>query len=751
MTFVQRINHLREFGIFRDFKRPRALPDFGRYNLIYGWNGSGKTTLSRLLRDLELRRQPQQGRVSLLLDGRDVDGESFSTQENLQLRVFNRDYVNASVFTATGADMQPILVLGKESIEKQEELERLRARLESARASESEARSEAETTEDAVDKFCKKQARDIKELFKTSEKNPYENFNKRNFHDKANFLASSSAGQVKPLSDAERAELLDIHRGQPKVLLEKLVYSFPDIRKIEEDLRRFLATEIASPSPGSLQDDPDLADWIRQGLAFFRDRDEGRCLFCHQEIPEPRLAALESHFNSEYERFNQELDQAIRDREAERNLLRDVRPPAVGAFWSNQVSNVEAVVSELEDQLRLVARFIEEAVKALKDKKERAFEKVPSSTRAPSIASDVVSRLNTEINRHNERCGCFEKEVKKAQERLLEDRVERTLEEFGRLRGDADRASKKLSAAQEKVKRLEEEIAGLERDVVEYRKPAEELNSDLADYLGHRELYLEIRETGYTLTRGGAVAETVSEGERTAIALLYFLKSLQDERFDLKRAVVVLDDPVSSLDANSLFAAFAFIRSWTEEAKQLFILTHNHSFFRQVRNWFGHMNRGKDEPKKPAARFFMLEPRLSGRGRVGIIRELDDLLKEYETDYQYLFARILDASVAASGDLAENYPLPNMARRMLETFLAFRQPDKTGGLWQRMEAVEYPDAKKIRILRFLHTHSHSDGVGASEDDMTALAEVPKVLGDLLGMIEAEDKDHYLAMKRLVRK
>ena len=118
-------------------------------------------------------------------------------------------------------------------------------------------------------------------------------------------------------------------------------------------------------------------------------------------------------------------------------------------------------------------------------------------------------------------------------------------------------------------------------------------------------------DTGYTITRGGVSAEFLSEGETTAIALLYFLKSLQDRRFPLANGVIVLDDPVSSLDANALFLAFAFIRERTKDAGQLFILTHNFSFFRQVRHWFHHLKgqKKKDVSKRPA-RFFMLDSTL---------------------------------------------------------------------------------------------------------------------------------------------
>ncbi len=35
---------------FIDFKPASDLPEFKKYNLIYGWNGSGKTSFSRILR-----------------------------------------------------------------------------------------------------------------------------------------------------------------------------------------------------------------------------------------------------------------------------------------------------------------------------------------------------------------------------------------------------------------------------------------------------------------------------------------------------------------------------------------------------------------------------------------------------------------------------------------------------------------------------------------------------------------------------
>ena len=94
---------------------------------------------------------------------------------------------------------------------------------------------------------------------------------------------------------------------------------------------------------------------------------------------------------------------------------------------------------------------------------------------------------------------------------------------------------------------------------------------------------------GYQIIRNKDKAENLSEGEKTAIAFLYFLKSLEDKSFDLKKGIVVIDDPVSSLDTNALFQAFGYVKDRTKDAGQLIILTHSHSFFRLVKNWFNHL------------------------------------------------------------------------------------------------------------------------------------------------------------------
>lgn len=89
-----------------------------------------------------------------------------------------------------------------------------------------------------------------------------------------------------------------------------------------------------------------------------------------------------------------------------------------------------------------------------------------------------------------------------------------------------------------------------------------------------------------------------------------------------------------------------------------------------------------------------------------------------------------------------------MARRLLESFLAFRYPVEES-LVDKLDRVAYPDAKKARILRFLHTYSHDGKISDSEHDLSVLAETPQILADLLELLKTEDKRHLDEMNKVL--
>ncbi len=750
MRRITRISRLRDCGIFRDFSWPEDLLDFGRYNLIYGWNGTGKTTLSRIMRCLEKQTAPA-GQVTVVLDGQNnVRGDEFQNVA-LPVRVFNREFIAENVFPVGGGDLPPIFVFGAERVEKQKEVERLKSDRATAQSKLDAERSRKQKAERDLDQFCVDRARVIKDTLRSSGHNRYNNYDKSDFERDAGNMADSGYGAIHRLSDAERDKLAAQHRAAPKPKVQECTYALPDFDAIVSRLSKVLTTTVVSAAIEALKGDPTLAEWTRQGLGLHRDRKAERCLFCQQPLPKDRLAALEAHFSTQYEQFMQGLDDLIGELQASSEAAAELRVPNKAELYDDLGPDFQTAETGLRKALDAARSFLDAAVQALTQKKRRPFEPMEPVLEMPSLDPEAIEKLNAVIRKHNQACDDFQTRVDAAREHLALDMIAAQLEDFVRLRSAVRQAAADVKTANQKIERLDAEISQLEREIVEHQQPAEELNEDLRKYLGHDELCLEIKETGYTITRRGEPAVALSEGEMTAIALLYFLKSLHDRRFDLERGVVVLDDPVSSLDANALYLAFGFIRERTEKAGQLIILTHNFAFFRQVRNWFHYLKgqKKRDLSQRPA-RFYMLDCAHDHDRRCATIRWLDPLLEQYDSEYHYLFARVYRASTETGGaNLEENYELPNMARRLLEAFLAFRQPQASGELWQKVQAVPFDEAKKLRILRFLHTHSHSSAVGEPEHDPSVLAEGTAVLMDLLELIKSQDPGHFVAMKQLV--
>ncbi len=748
---IDRILRLRDYAVFRDFTWPAALPDFGKYNLIYGWNGSGKTTLSRLLRALERRAPLTTGQATVRIDGNDVSNDAFP-QVTTPVRVFNRDFVQESVFPIGGGDVPPIFVIGKDSVDKQKEADRLKGERTTTESSLATARTKKQDAERAFDRFCIDRAKVIKDRLRSPGSNQYNNYDKVAFQGDTQKMAAENKAGSHLLDESVRDVLLTQHRSAPKPKVQEIAYHLPAIQKIADSVAAVLGTTIVSAAIQSLKNDASLAEWTRHGLGLHKDRQSKNCLFCEQPLPEGRLAALEAHFSTEYERLLHTIDEQVRQLQESVKDAGQLRQPNRAELYEDLASDYDAAQLSLTQALSAFHELVGGLVKALNAKKGQPFTSQKADLSLPAISADVVERLNAVIRKHNQACDDFQNRVSAARKRLALDMIARDQADWLNLCDAVTGATAAIQPLADKVDGLSRDIQRLEREIVEHRQPAEELNEDLRKYLGHGELQLAIKDTGYSITRNGETAQMLSEGEMTAIALLYFLKSLEDRGFDAQNGVVVFDDPVSSLDANAMYLAFSLIRNRTSNARQMFVLTHNFSFFRQVRNWLHYVpgQRDKDPVRRPS-RFYMLECVQSNGHRSAILRPLDRLLQKYESEYHFLFACVYRVANAPSPESMEScYHMPNIARRLLESFLAYRHPDAFDNLWGALKDVTTSDeARKGRVLNFVQTHSHGPGTGQSEHDPSILGECQSIIQEILGLMEAEDAGHYAAMKNLV--
>lgn len=773
---ITRINRIRNHRIFRDFSWPAELPDFARFNVIYGWNGAGKTTLSSLFLHLQKKQPIIEGEIGFRFGQNDVSGTDLGSSVLPSVKVFNRDFVSAALFESAVQQFSPIYYLGEENVEAQRQIEELKLQRDEAQKQFAATASKKRSAESAHDNFCIAQAKIIKEALNSTGQNPYNNYDKRGFLNKAGKLTPTTyAANI--LDTQKKIKLREKLVGKPKDRIAPLEAEYPNLILLTELTRSVLSRSIVSNTIEKLAANPTLAAWVQQGLELHQtESNSDNCEFCGQSIPANRIRHLESHFNDEFKEFQNELADAIEKIDNAKLQLNLVRPPELALCYEHLVEDLKKEIATIGQHRWYVDSYLDALKKALIVKKENPFQVVdllqyvgyeadPAEPKGFwgatfSILVDGVTnfgaikarqaaqQINAIIDEHNSLTDNFQKEIEKARSALENGFVAEAYTEFHTKSSAIATAEAERQKAETLVKDCQTKIDQLEIKIVQHRRPAEELNAEIRAYLGRDELTFAVHEKGYSITRHGKPAGNLSEGEKTAIAFLYFLKSLQDKSFDMPNGVVVIDDPVSSLDANSLYSAFGYMKERTKDAGQLFVLTHNFAFFRQVKNWFNHLpgQKKKDLADRPA-QYYMLQATVHDGNRTAVLARLDPMLHEHESEYHYLFKRVRDESLKATqnGAIEECYGMPNVARRLLEGFLAFRHPNKPSDLQQQLNRVDFDHAKKSRILRFLHTYSHHGHIADPEHDLSILSETPKVLANVLELIEAVDKGHYDGM------
>lgn len=155
----------------------------------------------------------------------------------------------------------------------------------------------------------------------------------------------------------------------------------------------------------------------------------------------------------------------------------------------------------------------------------------------------------------------------------------------------------------------------------------------------------------------------LSEGEKSALAFAYFLSKIRHEVVDnqgaqivLENCVVIIDDPVSSLDEDRLFSTALVIRDEFSNCKQLFVLSHNLVFLRL----FGNIMKGTSQTRKD----YVIDN--------SVILNRPTSLRNFHTSYFYKYQKIIDFSNDPSlYDSSKDF-LPNYIRTVLETFLSFK-------------------------------------------------------------------------------
>lgn len=733
---IRRVQHIRSFGVFEDFRWPEDLPEFKKYNLIYGWNYSGKTTLSRTFRCFE-QRQPHVDFAGAQVQLKGADGavHNLSTPHTAPIfRVFNTDFVRENLSFLDGS-AAPILVLGAEDIAKQETLKIKKAERDSLGASiDTNTRTKTTKAED-IEKALTRYARDY---IKTPLSEV--NYDKRRFE--PNVIHCKSDPTQHLLDDAALAECLRVYRStDKKAALSPKTLSLSSLSSLKTRATSLLTRIVTANTPiPRLTESPAVEKWVNDGRPLHSGKNT--CEFCGQILPSDLMTHLTGHFSADYENLMTELKTVGNAIEAARE--EDISLDHKSALYTElaiRYASEEATIGELVKTRQSALKSLAEAVTAKQTKAFTAVE-CPSIADPASQLGAAIERLNKIIDEHNERTSAFDKKRKDAFEKLemhyastfvRDEKYDVAVQQIADLKKTIEEQSKSLGVLDVEIRKLEEELS-------EAAKGAERINELLAAYFGKKDLRIVVStEKRFHILRDTVVAKNLSEGERTAIAFAYFITRVQDGRHPMADTRIMIDDPISSLDANHIFNTYALIKTQLAECRQLFVSTHSFEFFNLIREWIAD---DKEDIKKPQAEWKQWSVFLVKRADDGkaVLQEIPRELLRFKSEYHYLFATLYRFEKSGAGDFDCLLGLPNVVRRFMEAFGGIMIPLSTG-LKNKMDRI-FPDVVvRERVWKFINHYSHNTTITRSLT-IPDISECKAIVQACLKAVRDWDADYF---------
>lgn len=686
---------------------PEVLSDLSKFNFLYGSNASGKTTITRVIAD-----EGSFPTCSVTWEG----------GTKLQAMVYNRDFVTKNFNQS--AELKGIFTLGEENVDTlnkisaaKGELDALTKRIESLKlglhGEEGAGGKKGELA--TLDEEFKNKCWSAYTKHKGKLSHTFEGFrnSKESFRDKIFKEQRSNSATLESLAALEKkAETV----FGPTPTVEQSIPSIETAKVVAHESDAILKKRVIG------KEDVDIAamikklgnsDWVREGRAFY-EANETVCPFCQQSTTEAFALSLNEYFDATFETDSKAIDDLATDYKTDSARLQQQIASVIAA--PSKFLDVEKLKVEKE----LLDSRVTNSIQRLASKK-----KEPSQIVELESISNVVATIKALIDAANVLVvGHNKMVVNLAQERsdltaqvwkyLLEVELKADLADCktkrdGLNKAIADMTAKIASATTDKGTKAAE-IRTLEKETTSIQPTIAGINALLSSFgFGGFKLAKSATESCYKLIRmdGADARETLSEGETSFVTFLYFyhlLKGSDSETGMTTNRVVVFDDPVSSLDSDILFIVgslikglFLEIRAGTGHIKQVFVLTHNVYFHKEVTFNPQHRHFGQNDATFWIVRKAGLESKIQKHSSNPI-----------KTSYELLWVEVRK-------DDRTNLSIQNTLRRILDNYfkiLGGWDSDKICALFEGQEKLVCNS-----LFSWINDGSHSalDDLYASTD------------------------------------
>lgn len=638
---------------------PVVLPKLSKHNFFYGANGTGKTTITRVIADET---------------GFPTCQVSWAGGNKLQALVYNRDFIEKNfnqssqlkgIFTLGEKDetiLQKIEAAKLEDDDLDKKIKGLKNSL-NGEDGASGKQGELKTLDDGFTEKCW----GLKSKFDDDFKDAFEGVRGKRVDFKNKLISESESNKAELLDlDALRTKAKTIFGTAPEKANILPILNFGAL--VTSEVNPILSKKVIGSA------DVDIAeliqhlgnsDWVKEGQQYL-DSSKGWCPFCQQGLPEAFAEQLTTYFDETFEK----------DIDAIKKLASDYEQQAHAISFSIQ-SIIDSKSAFIDIPKVQSSKDLLDA--KISTNKQRIASKLKESSKVVSLEpleailqgiSAMVTAANEAIAAHNltvDNLADEKKALKQQAWKYVVNEASADYAAYVKAKSALDKAVAGLTSNIQKSEaaRLEKkrEIAKLEKTITSIKPTVDAINGILTAFgFSGFSLAMSEKDGYYKIVRddGGDAKDSLSEGEKTFVTFLYFyhlLKGSDSESGVTGDRIVVFDDPVSSLDSEILFIVSSLIKGLLEEVrkgeghiKQIFILTHNVYFHKEVT-----FNSNRKNGAMKHETFWVVK---KPNNRTEIIQHSDNPIK---TSYELLWNELRGADKSS-------LTIQNTLRRILENY-----------------------------------------------------------------------------------
>jgi wobble nucleotide-excising tRNase len=757
MATIKRIRTLKGAGILADRAAKDQAPEFLRFNLIYGFNGSGKSTLSRVFACLEAGKHHEELPVECSFEIEMDDGTSYRGPNQLsglesRVCVFNIDFIERNLQWGAGR-ANSIFYISQEQAGLAAELHAAQQSAPSGIAAKLAQDKVVDASEKAVKTYRTQRAKVISNALHLGNRR-YEAGQLQADYERLSYGSESVL-----TTDALEA-LIDVARlSAPPPALSEIKIDIDAIQAIVDDARHFGDVSVGQVVLEELEKHPSMVTWMKVGHDYHTAHDLEICLLCGNDLTMARREQLAAALDDKIAKLLADLEAAAA-RAANLKVLSSGLPghwpKAVEVDLDLQGAYAEAL-KHLGESFDVVQTHLKEAARIVSARLNQpttvVVNALPTEAAVAENCGDLSAKMvaaNALIEQHNTKTADFSKRQEAAREAIRKHFIAEESEDYAALKTAYEGALAAGQNIEQQNAALRQKIADLSAKVKSHGPAAEQITKLVRAYLGHGELTIVAVDEGYELHRHDKLVRgQPSEGEKTAIALCYFLSTLRAEGRSIKDLIVIVDDPISSLDTKAMTYACALMRRWLAEAAQVFVLTHNQHCMNEFKKAWRSLS--KAEPAKAIYLFLDVTVPVATGLRTAKIIEMPSQLKGYDSDYHFLCHKVLQFEAAGEAHSEYWFMMPNVIRRVLEVFLAFKVPG-SHPISQKLDTLikKQPNLDTTRIAaleRLIQVESHSDSLDNLVVQSSITIEEARVANTaLLDLMKAADEGHEAAIR-----